>query len=90
MPKYLVDFEFQHIGDDEESNLASVEVDIERTPKTQEEFDEISRALFNRIEDCSQVRLLRVYEDSEMIKGLTDILNKNAIKVDDDSNPYRI
>lgn len=91
MPKYLVDFEFLHTNDtDDEGKLASVEVDIERQPETQEEFDEISRTLFKEIEDCRMVRLLRVYEDSEMIKGLTEILNKNAIKVDDDSNPYRI
>ena len=91
MPKYLVDFEFLYTNDaDDEGKLASTEVDIEREPKTQEEFNEISKALFRQIEDCRMVRVLKVYENSEMIQGLTEILNKNAIKVDDDPSPYRI
>ena len=91
MPKYLVDFEFLYTDDaDDAGKLASAEVDIEREPKTQEEFDEISKILFRQIENCKSLRLLRVYENSDMVKGLTEILNKNAIKVEDDSSPYRI
>lgn len=95
MPTYFVDFEVLH----EEAGtpvLASTSVDIEREPVTVEEFQEISKSLFYAIKDQNPndpppyaVRVLRVAEDSEELRQLVDILNKNSIKVDDD-DPFVI
>lgn len=70
MITYHVEFEFKHI-DAEEPQMASTTIEAEREPKTNEEFNEISKTLFRSIEGCSELRLLRVYEDSELVRAVS-------------------
>lgn len=70
MLTYHVEFEFKHIGSDE-PQLASTTIEAEREPATNEEFTEISKTLFRSIDECSELRLLKVYEDSELVRTVS-------------------
>lgn len=85
MYNYRVDFEYFLEGH-EEGIIASSTIEIEREPKTQEEFDTISREIFKNIDGCNKLRLLKVYEDSDLVKNIHDAI---AAKADNDQ-PYRI
>ena len=69
-----VEFEFKHL-DSEDTQMASTTIEIEREPVTNEEFTEISKTLFRSIEGCSELRLIRVYEDSPLVRSVA-----NAVK----------
>lgn len=73
--KYMVDFEFKHIGSDEYikgSNFITTEEPLDEN--NYEHFESISRELFSRIEGCSELRLLRVVENESWLEELTNIL----------------
>lgn len=73
--KYMVDFEFKHVGSDEfikGSNFITTEEPLDEN--NYEHFESISRELFSRIEGCSELRLLRVVENEPWLEELTNIL----------------
>lgn len=82
MLSYHADFEFRH-KDSEEFNLASVPFDSDKEPKTNEEFDELAKTLFRSIDGCAELRVLRVYEDSELVRALSNSApNLGAFEID--------
>ena len=73
--KYMVDFEFKHVGSDEYikgSNFITTEEPLDEN--NYEHVESISRELFSRIEGCSELRLLRVVENEPWLEELTNIL----------------
>lgn len=78
--KYMVDFEFKHIGSDDYirgSNFVTLEQPIDEN--NYEHFEAISRELFSRIDGCSELRLLRVVENEPWLEELTQILAGDSV-----------
>lgn len=70
MLKYHADFEFTHVGSDDK-HIATTDFEAEREPTSDEDFYEISKVLGRAIEDCSSLRVLRVYEDSALVRAIS-------------------
>lgn len=76
---YLVSFEFTHVDDPEpKRGTTSITTEEPIDADNVEHFQEIARTLFNEIEGCSQMRILSVAEEDDMLRELRDVLNKNA------------
>lgn len=70
MLKYHADFEFTHTGS-EDKHIATTSFEAEREPTSEEDFYEISKVLGRAIEGCDSLKILRVYEDSDLVRAIS-------------------
>lgn len=81
---YIVEFEYSLEGV-EDSIKAETTVTAESPIREDQtaDFTEIARELFRSIDGCTEVRVLKVMENSEMVQDILEILNKNTVSPSD-------
>lgn len=67
MPKYVVEYAFKHKDStlrpkDQMWGMSRREIQTDKEPETQDEFNEISKSIFQTVPDCEIVKILKVME----------------------------
>jgi len=87
---YHVDYVYKHIkldGAEEEPPTYKASTSVTSQDKIEDgnadHFRDVSRAIFDAIPDCAEVQVLRIAEDSPMLREMREILVKSSIHEED-------
>lgn len=89
--KYLVGFQFQLVDDEEiYQGTTTISTEVPLNEENPDHFQEIAKVLFRAINDehpdntCEKVVITSVAEDSEEVRAIKQILDKNSLRPDDE------